>query len=416
MTGPMAGVRIMEIGDGGEVTGLLLAAGGADVIRLELPGGSPGRRQGPFIGDQPGLERSLHHAYLNAGKRGITLDPFSGDGAAIWRRLLEQADVVIDSTAPDELDEGGVGHEAFQSLIDDGKLIWARITPFGLTGPWRDWASTDLIQIALGGTMMSSGYDDHDLPPIRPDGEHSLWMSGEFASMGILAALIERESSGLGQLIDVSVHECVSTTVEGAFPNWEYQRKLNQRQTGRHSSPTITAPWQYLCSDGRYVQLTGGGIPRTKGNWDGLMDWLDEFNATEDLRQEKYEKAVYSDPNVGTEERSRVAQVVSAFVMTRPSEEIYRRGQSLHLSYGPIRLPHENLLDPHWQQRGTFGEIEIPGHGTAQIPIAPYRFSETPMGVQRRAPMLGEHNYEIYHGDLGLDATQLVALAGSSTI
>lgn len=418
MSGPLNGVRILEIGDRGEAAGLLLAAAGADVIRVEMPGfGSTGRSQGPFIGDNPGSERSLHHAYFNVNKRGITLDPSTADGLTLWRRLLERADVVIDSTGPGALDDFGAGYESFRSLWEDGKLIWACITPFGLTGPWKDWEVNDLIQIALGGPMMSTGYDDHEIAPIRPDGEHSLWMGGEFGAIGIIAALYERENSGLGQMVDCSIHESISCTVEGAFPNWEYAQRLVQRQTGRHSSPARTAPWQFLAADGNYVNLMGGGIPRTRGNWKELMDWLDEFNAADNLREERYEAAVHSDPMVATEERAHIAEVIGKFVTSRPAEEIYRRGQGLHLPWAVIRRPEQNLDDPHWNARGFFGEVEITGFDKkVKMPVAPYQFSETPHAITRRAPMLGEHNYEVYHGELGLDATQLVALAGSGAI
>lgn len=418
MTGPLDGVRVLEIGDRGEAAGLLLAAAGADVIRVELPGtGSRGRRQGPFVADQPGSERSLHHAYFNANKRGVTLDPSIPDGAQIWRRMLERADVVIDSTHPGELDELGAGHESHKSLIEEGKLIWCCITPFGLTGPWKDWEVNDLVQIALGGPMMSTGYDDHDIAPIRPDGEHSIWMGGEFGAIGILAALFERETSGLGQVIDVSIHECISCTVEGAFPNWEYAQRLVQRQTGRHSSPARTAPWQFQAADGNYINLMGGGIPRTRGNWKELMDWLDEFQAAEDLRDPKYEAAVHSDPMIATEERARIAEVIGKFVTSRPAEEVYRRGQSLHLPWAVIRRPEQNLDDPHWQARGFFGKTQVPGFdGDVQIPIAPYILSETPNSIRRRAPMLGEHNFEVFNGELGLNTNQLVAIAQGGAI
>ncbi len=417
MTGPLDGIRILEVGDRGEPAARLLADAGADVIRVEAVDGSYGRRQGPFVGDRPGGERSLHHAYLNANKRGITLNPATADGAELWRRLVERADVVIDSHAPGHLDSLRCGPEAFRSRWEEGRLVWCAITPFGLTGPWKDWAATDLVSIALGGPMMSTGYDDHELPPIRPDGEHSLWMGGEHAAIGVMAALMDREQSGLGQLVDISIHEAVSVTTEGAFPNWEYKQALVQRQTGRHSSPTMTAPWQFMASDGNYVNLMGGGVPRTRGNWKELMEWLHEFDAAEDLDDPKYEAAVHSDPMVSTQERARISQVIGAFVQSRPAEEAYRRGQSLHLPWAVIRRPEDNLSDPHWEARGFWASIEVPDHaGPVRIPLAPYQFSETPMTMRRRAPLLGEHNTEVYSGELGLDARQLVTLAGRGAI
>lgn len=219
MPGPMTGVRVVEVGDLGEVAGKLLADAGAEVIRVEPPAGARSRHTGPFVDDRADPNASLHFAYLNTNKRGVTLDLAADGAAAAWRALIETADVVIDAAGPGVLEGLGVGRDACQDLE---RLVWCSITPFGLTGPWRDRPTNDLVSMALGGIVMMCGYDDHELPPVRPDGEHSLAMGGEYASMGIIAALLERERTGHGALLDVSIHECVAGTTEGAFWNWEY--------------------------------------------------------------------------------------------------------------------------------------------------------------------------------------------------
>ena len=228
--GPLQGLRVLEIGDRGEVAGKLLADAGADVLRVEPPGGAASRRLGPFAGDRPAVDASLRHAYLNSSKRGLTLDLASADGWGLWRRLVGLVDVVLDSSGPEALDRLSAGYASFGEYE---RLIWCSITPFGIHGPWRDWQVTDLISMALGGPMNSSGYDDHSLPPIRPEGDHSLWMAGEYATSGILVAVRQRRRTGQGQLLDVSIHEAVSATTEGACANWEYFRQISQRQTGR---------------------------------------------------------------------------------------------------------------------------------------------------------------------------------------
>ena len=152
--------------------------------------------------------------------------------------------------------------------------------------------------------MMSNGYDDHGLPPIRPEGEHSIAVSNEYAVSGILAALWMRHDGHPGQLVDVSMHEAVSATTEGAFPNWEYFGRLVQRQTGRHAAPDPTAAWQYLAADGQYVCLINGGLPRGNSAWDGLLDWMDEHGAAADLRDEQYQELLFSDPRANPEGRT----------------------------------------------------------------------------------------------------------------
>ena len=234
--------------------------------------------------------------------------------------------------------------------------------------------------------MMSNGYDDHGLPPIRPEGEHSIAVSNEYAVSGILAALWMRHDGHPGQLVDVSMHEGVSATTEGAFPNWEYFGRLVQRQTGRHAAPDPTAAWQYLAADGQYVCLINGGLPRGNSAWDGLLDWMDEHGAAADLRDEQYQELLFSDPRANPEGRRHVADTIGAFVQSRPAEEVYRRSQSLHFAWGIVRRPEENLDDPHWEDRGFFWEGEVPGvDGTVRYPGAPYRFTQVTGSVAASA-------------------------------
>ena len=407
-------LRVLEIGDRGEVAGKLLADAGADVVRVEPPDGASTRRRGPFVGDRPGTGASLRFAYLNTSKRGITLNPAHADGRALWQRLVARADVVIDSTGPGVLDAADAGYDSAQ---ESSRLIWCSITPFGLNGPWRDWATNDLVSIALGGPMMSTGYDDHSIPPVRPDGEHSLAIAGEYAAIGIMAALLERRASGLGQLVDVSIHEAVACTVEGAFANWEYREELVQRQTGRHSSPNPTRPWQFECSDGEYVTLMGGGVPRDTRVWQRLVDWMDERGFEHDLNEPGRRDTIFESPRGPSPAREHVQDQVARFVQTLEAEAAYRGGQARHMPWGHVRRPEENLDDPHWADRGFFVPLEVPGHeAAARVPRAPYRFTDTPVEPRSRAPLLGEHNHEIYAGELDTSPATLTTLAQQRAI
>ncbi len=414
--GPLEGLHVVEIGDGGEIAGKLLADAGADVIRVEPPAGARSRHAGPFVGDRPDPNASLAFHARNTSKRAVTLDVASERGRDLWARLVGWAEVVIDSSGPGALDALGAGRDAFAGRDD---LVWCSITPFGLTGPWRDWAATDLVQLALGGPMMSTGYDDHDLPPVRPDGEHAMAMSNEYAVSAILAALWLREETGHGQLLDVSVHESVSATTEGSFPNWEYLRKVVQRQTGRHAAPDETARWQYQCADGAYILLMGGGIPREKRILDALVAWIAETAPAlaDRLRAPEVAEVLYVDPRARPELRRMVSETIGEFVETRPAEEVYRRGQALHLPWGLVRRPEENLDDPHWDDRAFWWEGEVHSHpAPVRYPGAPYRFTATPVRMRRRPPLLGEHNHEVYAGLLGVPAEELPALAKSGAI
>jgi crotonobetainyl-CoA:carnitine CoA-transferase CaiB-like acyl-CoA transferase len=423
--GPVEGLRVVEIGDRGEVAGKLLADAGAEVVRVEPREGARSRHIGPFVHDVPDANRSLSFHARNTSKRGVTLDLEREEARTLWRRLVEWADVVIDSAGPGALDALGCGYAEFEA---HERLVWCSITPFGLTGPWRDSPAADLVSLALGGPMMSTGYEDHDLPPMRADGEHSVAISNEYAVSGILAALWMRDAAstgsgraggGRGQHLDVSIHEAVSATTEGSFPNWEYLGKLVQRQTGRHAAADFTPPWQYRCADGEYILLMGGGVPREKRILEQLIEWIAETrpDLAERLRAPEVGEVLYVDPRARPQVRRMVAETIGEFVQSRPAEEIYRRGQSMHLPWGRVRRPEQNLDDPHWDDRGFWWEAEVAGHEQpVRYPGAPYRFETAPVRLRRRPPLLGEHNHEIYVGLLGLEPSELVRLAKAGAI
>lgn len=411
--GPLMGLRALEIGNGGEVAGKLLADAGVDVIRIEPLDGARTRHTGPFVADVPDVNNSIHYQYLNTSKRGITLNLDMEDGVRIWKLLVRTADIVIDSSGPTDLDYRNAGYEQFG---DHERLVWCSVTPFGRSGPYSDWQTNDLVSLAMGGPPMSSGYDNHDLPPMRSDGEHSYAIVGEYAVSATMAAVLQRTSTGTGQFIDVSTHEAISATTEGAFANWEYLRSIVQRQTGRHASVNPTAPAQYRCSDGVYVLLLGGGIPRTRAAWTALLEWMDEHDAADDLHDTKYEEMIFSDPRLHSDERRHVAETVGNFAEQLDSEEVYKRAQSMHMSWGLVRRPEDNLDDPHWDDRSFFIDEEINGHPSkVRYPGAPYRFTNSPVRMRSRAPLLGEHTYEILR-ELEISEDEVKKLATASVI
>ena len=417
VAGPIEGLRVLEVGELGELAGKLLADAGAEVIRVEPPLGARSRHRGPYVGDRADVNRSLRFAAANTSKRSVTLDFESDEGAALWAELVAWSEVVIDGSAVGSLDEAGLGAARFRG--ERAELIWCAVTPFGQTGPWRDWESNDLVQLALGGPMMSTGYDDHTLPPIRSDGEHSLAMAGEYAVTAILAALwLRDERDGeLGQFVDLSTHDAVSATTEGSFPNWEYLGKHVQRQTGRHAAAERNAAWQYQCTDGDYIMLMGGGVPRDNKIFAGLLEWMDEHDAAGDLHDPKYVEVLYTDPTRNVEIRNHVAETLGRFVQRLTAEEVYRRGQALHLPWGLVRRPEQNLDDPHWEERDFWWTGEVPGHAEpVRYPGAPYKFAKSPVRMRRRPPLLGEHNHEVYVGELGRASDELARLAADGVI
>ncbi|MGH7342695.1 MAG: CoA transferase, partial [Candidatus Rokuibacteriota bacterium] len=192
--GALTGLRVIELADEqAEYCGLTLAGLGADVIKVEPPGGNSTRRIGPFHEDQPDPERSLFFWQYNRGKRSIVLDLRQRDDRERFRALVGTADVLLESTPRGELDGLGLGADTLMRQFP--ALIVARVSPFGDDGPWADFKGSDLIHLALGGVMMNCGYDpkpdlQYDLPPIAPQMWHAYHIAGELTAMMIVAALV----------------------------------------------------------------------------------------------------------------------------------------------------------------------------------------------------------------------------------
>jgi len=219
--GPLAGLRVLELSDEkGHFCGKLLGDLGADVIKIEPPGGARNRHVGPFMDDIPHPERSLSFWYYNTSKRGITLDLETADGRALFKRLAATADVILETFRPGYLDSLGLGYDTLAE--QNPGLVLCALTPFGQTGPWRDYLSADLLHMAAGGEMASCGYDDSDVP-IAPGGGNAWHMGCHYAYMGIMAALVFRTMSGQGQYIDASIHDACALTTESQIANYVYR-------------------------------------------------------------------------------------------------------------------------------------------------------------------------------------------------
>lgn len=394
--GPLASIRVLEVGDLGEVAGKLLAEAGADVVRVEPLSGAKSRHQAPFADGVAGIDGSLVHAFWNTDKRSVALDIADSEAEDVRRELVQWADVVLDGSDLDFLDALQLGRSQFEQC--EG-LIWCSITPWGLTGPRYEWSANDLVNMAQGGIVMMCGYDDHQLPPVRPDGNHSLAIAGEYAVVGILAALLQRENHQDVQWLDVSIHEAVAGTTEGAFMNWEYLRRNPSRTTGRHAG--TPERWQLKSADGDYLVLFGGGVPRERKSLDGLRSWMTECGFGELINDPSFDSLLYTPPGEAGELRSQFAAEVASFVSSRPTEEVYRRGQAIGMPWAPVRLPEENLADPHWEDRAVWVETEVPGSSRkARYPRAPFGLGDA-SSVRRAAARLGEHSKEVITGDLG---------------
>lgn len=395
-------IRVLELtGLAGQQCGKLFADMGADVIRVEPPGGAESRHIGPFLTDQPHPDRSLSFWHHNTSKRSITLDLRAPSGAAIFRRLVATADVVVEDNPPGALPALALGYEQLRALQPN--LIMVSITPFGQTGPYRDFKSSELVSLALGGPLWSCGYDDHALPPVRPYAGAAFHVASHYAFLGAVAALVLRQSTGEGQYIDVSIHEACHDTTEGAMPTYYMGGQRVQRQTARHAAPAPTQPVCFPCLDGTWIFTR---IPGDAASWKKLVDWLDESGLAVDLRDERFD-----DPAVRRQEMGHITEVVEAFCAMHTADDLYHGAQSRGMVWGTVRAPDEVVHDEHLRARGFVVPLEHPElERTFEYAGAPYLFSETPWALRSRAPLLGEHNQQVYGDELGLTEEELVAL------
>jgi crotonobetainyl-CoA:carnitine CoA-transferase CaiB-like acyl-CoA transferase len=409
----LAGLRVVEIADEkGEYAGLVLAGLGADVIKVEPPGGSPSRQIGPFAGDAVGIERSLYFWNYNRGKRSIVLDLDSDAGRSDLRSLLATADIVIDASPVGLFAGAGLDPADLETRFPG--LLVARLSAFGDSGPWAGYQGSDLIHLALGGVVMNCGYDPqpdgtYDLPPIAPQMWHSYHIAGESLLIGILGALFHRARTGEGQRLSLAIHEAVSKNTELDLMNWVMRRVPLYRQTCRHAAETVSwVPTIQQTKDGRYFMLAGLG-PRDRGR---LAAFLARYGIMIET-SEPDAGGMRGRPIPGSfSDSDQTARALEAFQRLvhkfTYAEFPWREAQAAGVICVPLRHPEENAADPHWAARGTYTEINHPELDRSfSYVTSKWVSSETQWRPGRRAPLLDEDHQEVMAstGASGIDAS-----------
>jgi crotonobetainyl-CoA:carnitine CoA-transferase CaiB-like acyl-CoA transferase len=392
---PYGDLLVVELaGDpAGEALGKLLATMGANVIKVELPEGAASRHIGPTTaGARDGdPDASLNFWFYNVSKRSAVIDYRAADGLAQLRGVLRQADVVVTGWRPSEW--AALGIEPDDLRADAPQLIVVNLSPFGLDGPWADMVSSDLVGLALGGPLNSCGYDDHSIPPIRPGGDQGYQLTASFGHLGVLLALLERDQTGHGRLVDVAMHDCLSVSAELANPYWFYPRVLVHRQTCRHAQPTATQPALFATADDRYVYFAL--ITSEQKPWQSLVDWMASKRLAADLTEPRYNDPAYRLANF-----AHIQGIVEVFFLLQSASDIYREGQRRGLPIGVLNAPEDLPLDEHLGARGFFVPVDDDAPGGPHLyPGVPIRFSAFSASPIMRAPRLGEHTAEVLGGE-----------------
>jgi crotonobetainyl-CoA:carnitine CoA-transferase CaiB-like acyl-CoA transferase len=389
---------VIELADEqAEYCGLTLAGLGADVVKVEPPGGSPTRRIGPFYEDREDPERSLFFWQYNRGKRSVVLDLRDAGDRDRFRALVAGADVLLESTPRGELD--GLGLGADRLMQGHPALIVARVSPFGDHGPWARFKSSDLVHLALGGVMMNCGYDpapggQYDLPPIAPQMWHAYHVAGEQLTFAIIAALLYRWRTGQGQALSCAVHEAVAKSTEVDLMTWVMRRSLVLRQTCRHARESITPhPSIVHTKDGRWVMANLGTRP---GESAQLVALLERYGIEPGITAEEGTTPTSgrfvpgTGPTTGT--RDHAMEAVQRFVRAFTYDNVpWREAQEAGMLWAPLRKPHENALDPHWLARQSCTDVEHPELGRSfRYATSKWLATRTVWSVGRRAPLLNE--------------------------
>ena len=383
--------------------GKLLADYGADVVRVEPPGGDPSRSRGPFADDEEGPDRSLYFLFYNTNKRSITLDLQAERGRDLFRSLVAQADVIVESNPVGYLDSIGLGYEDLRQ-INPG-IVMASVTPFGQTGPWKDYKSNDLIALASSGFMQITG--EPDGPPMRQGNDQSHFPGAQYAAASILGALYHRDfGGGEGQHIDVSLQEALITYYTDAHPALAWML-LGDNVTRVGATSTLVIPLgAYPSSDG---WISAGII--TPREWDALSEWIYEVTGNEEVLNEAYKG--------GNQDRAPYNDIITALVIdftTRyTSEYLFHEGQRRNLVFIPVNTVSDLLADPQLEASNFWFGIDHPETGTLQYPQGVFD-SEEVSPATSAAPTLGQDNEAIYAGELGLSEAELSSLKSEGVI
>jgi crotonobetainyl-CoA:carnitine CoA-transferase CaiB-like acyl-CoA transferase len=405
------GLRVCELADRrNQFAGKLLADAGATVVQIEPPGGCAARLSGPFAGDIPDPVMCLDYWYYNAGKRSVAVDLNTPDGAPLAVRLLEAADVVIESHRAPFLRSLGLDYVTLAARTRD-RIVQASITDFGQDGPWSDHLANAHAHLALGGQMASSGYSGPDVTPIGGQVNHAYHIAGVLAVQAITVALIERLASGMGQYIDCAIHDCCSICTENAVPAWVHSGEILYRHTGQHAAAQRQGQATLPCSDGRWVNTITTEL--TDFHWSNLIEWMRDEGVAEDL-----DDARYFEPAFRARQWRRGNEIREGFkrLLARlPAEEVMRKAQQFRLAWAVVRAPEENYDDDHWRARGFFRKVQQ-GDRTVRFPSRAFLSGEAPMGPRGPAPNVGEHTAEVLGEWLDLGGDQLADLRATGVV
>ena len=384
-------IRVLDISQGiaGPLCAKILGDFGADVLKVEPSGGESGRTMPPFFGDDPHPEKSLFFLLLNLNKRGITLNLETQKGASIFKELVRQADVVIESFQPGYLASLGLDYESLER--QNPKIVMTSITTFGQTGPYSDYKGEEILAYAMSGIMSVSG--DVDREPLKHGGFQAQYESGLNGAISTAFTLLLRDFTDQGQHIDVSIQEVVNSSLVINQPYFSWTGAVQGRRRTEGALFGNIMP----CKDGYFISQAGGGA-----SWDDIAD----FYGREELKQERFANAEQRSVN-GPEMDKILLEATSERTMAemfKTSSEQYR------MLFGISQTPEDLANCPQLEARDFYWDIDHPVIGKIKVPSRLFNMTEIPSQYRMPAPLLGQHNAEIYTETLGYASEDVVKL------
>ena len=400
-------IRVIDASTGiaGPYCGKMLADYGAEVIKLELSAEPDYSREvGAFPDGIPHFEKSALFLHLNAGKRGITLDPATPDGRRIFTELAAQCDVVIESFRPGQMAEWGIGYHDLRQVRSD--IIITSVTPYGQAGPHKDHEFTELTIFASGGAMHREGLPDRE--PLRYGAEIAQYFSGTTAAAATMIALFGVAMHGVGEWIDISMQECMAGHPHqvGRRTPWIYGGEPDPRKPPRLAAAGMREPYavgSFRCKDG-FVSF----LPLGSRMWPQLARMIDRPDLIDDPR--------FRSADDRTERREELEAIFQAWFDEHTRMEVFAAGQREMLPCAPIMESHEALENPHFRERSYFVDLMHPDAGRLTYTGMPFRLSDTDATPNTPAPRLGQNNEEIYADLLNITASELAELRAKSVV
>jgi len=406
------GFRALDLTDEkGFVCGQILAALGADVIKVERPGGDAARNLPPFYHEAPDPEKSLQWFAFNSNKRSITLNLETSRGRDLFRNLARKADFVLESFQPGHMEGLSLGYEALKSV--NKRIVVTSITHFGQKGPRRDYKGSELVDAAMSGLLDNTG--DMDRAPVKEPVNSVYFHAGAAAALGTIIAHYSREMGGEGQQVDVSIQEVAASRTALCLIPWQWDRRLVKRsgpmtQIGLRP---LRAIWP--CRDGYVLWFYQGGKIGAPANR-ALSQWIDEEEMDNPLNQvtqwEDFDIAALS-----KETHDAFQTAICHFFMKHTKKEIAEEGLKRGINAVVECIPSEVLENPQFDARHFWTRLDHPDLGTVlAYPRQFFLCSETDNCIAKHSPRIGQDNDDIYMKELGLSAAELAALKKAGVI